>query len=434
MSYIFRSLFAIDSNTNLPVPAQYILTTDGQGGLNWQSIFNNINTVSPTIGYLPSTINSFSNSITDLSTLIVTSAIPGSINGPQLFSTASGIGNLGYVSTAQLTSSLQGLGSLGYVSTSGVQQLVTNSLNSFYQSAAFSTNNGLGSLGYISTSQLISTVGGLSNAGYVRYSNIQSTVTSLGTYGYVSTLALQSTYTSVKSLAQYVHSSTIQGLGSYGYVSSLSLQSSISNILRVVQVNAAGSLVINSGANVYISSLGNIAYTSNFYNSSIIYKGTNGNTIASTTNNDFFFSTASLQLSGFSNYITSNTQITADIFPNFLFCAGYPRNVSQTIALPMSTFLSYQGHPILSTTNNSLLILNSFNDGQSNYFQAPIRMRFSGGQIAASPSNYTEEYVLHHRIPNAFANGLTPGLANSNIQVYMASTNSVFLTVQNTLV
>ena len=32
---IFRSLFAIDSNTNLPVSTQYILATDGIGGLQW---------------------------------------------------------------------------------------------------------------------------------------------------------------------------------------------------------------------------------------------------------------------------------------------------------------------------------------------------------------------------------------------------------------
>jgi hypothetical protein len=434
MSYIFRSLFAIDSNTNLPIPAQYILTTDGQGGLNWQNIFTNINTVSPEIGYLPSTINGFSNSIINLSTLVVNSAIPGSIAGPQLYSTANGLGSLGFVSSSQLTSSLQGLGSLGYLSTSGVQQIVTTTLNSFYQYASISTSVGLGTLGYVSSAQMASTVSGLSNAGYINYPNLRSTITSLGTFGYLSSLSLQSTYNSLKSLTQTVQNSTLQGLGSYGYISSLSLQSTITNILRVVQVNAAGSIVINSGANVYISTLGSIAYTSNFYNSSITYRGTNGLTTASTTGNDFFFSTAALQLEGFSNYINSNTQFTADIYPNFLFCPAYPRNVPQTLLLPMSTFLSYQGHPILSTTITSLLILNSFNDGQSNYFQAPLRMRFSGQQININSSNYVEEYVLHHRIPSAYANGLTPGLANSNILIYMASTNSVYLTIQNTSV
>ena len=431
---IFRSLFAIDSNTNLPVPSQYILSTDGRGGLTWQDTFTNINSVAPSIGYLPSTIYNFSNSIISLQSLIQNAGIPGSITGPQLTSTTDGLGLVGYVSSSALESTIQGLGNLGYVSTSGVQQIVTNSMNNLFQIFGASTNIGLGNMGYVSTSQLTSTVRGLSNIGFVTNPSLASTVGSLGSLGYVSSLSLQSTFTSVRNIVRLASQSTIAGLGTYGYVSSLSLQSTTASLLRVVQVNAAGSLIINSGANVYVSTLGNIAYTSNFYNSSITYKGTNGMTTASTTSNDFFFSSGSLQLQAFSNYINSNTQITADVYPNFIFCAGFPRNVPNTVTMPISTFLSYQGSPILTTTNNSLLVLNSFTDGMSNFFQAPIRMRFSGSQLAASPSNYLEEYVLHHRIPRAFATGLTPGLANSNIQVYMASTNSVFLTVQNTLV
>jgi hypothetical protein len=431
---IFRSLFAIDSNTNLPVPSQYILSTDGQGGLTWQDTFTNIKNVSPSMGYLPSTINSFSNSITILQTLVSTSALPGAVTGPLIFSTVDGLGSIGYVSTSAIQSTIQGLGNLGYVSTSGVQQIVTNSMNNLLQIFGASTNIGLGNLGYLSTSQLASTVSGLSNIGFVTNPSLASTIASLGTVGYLSSLSLQSTFTSVRNIVRYAQQSTITGLGSYGYVSSLSLQSTTASLLRIVQVNAAGSLVINSGANVYVTNLGNISYTSNFYNSSITYRGTNGITTASTTSNDFFFSTAQLQLELFSNYINSNSQITADIYPNFIFCAGFPRNVANTVTMPMSTFLSYQGIPLLTTTNNSLLVMNSFTDGMSNFFQAPIRMRFSGSQLAASPSNYLEEYVLHHRIPNAFATGLTPGLANSNIQIYMASTNSVFLTIQNTLV
>jgi hypothetical protein len=117
---ILRSLFAIDSNTNLPVAAQYILTADGQGGLGWQSIFDNMSSISGNdgsgIGYLPSTIYSFSTSIlsfssiqgvgfSTLSTSIGNGGIPGSITGPQLFSTVDSVFNSStYISTGNLIS------------------------------------------------------------------------------------------------------------------------------------------------------------------------------------------------------------------------------------------------------------------------------------------------------------------------------------------
>ncbi len=114
---IFRSLFAIDSNTNLPVSSTYILGTDGLGGLNWQDIFTNISSYSGLIGapipYLPSTIYSFSSQLltlstitgntfstlstqdayqfSTLSTMIGRGGIPGSITSQELQSTVSDI-------------------------------------------------------------------------------------------------------------------------------------------------------------------------------------------------------------------------------------------------------------------------------------------------------------------------------------------------------
>ena len=111
---ILQSFYAIDSNTNLPITARYLLTTDGSGGIIWEDIFTNMSAYSSNInsgiGYLPSTINSFSNSITFMSTIEGTGfstlstsigygGIPGSITGPQLFSTTAGLDKYGYGQT-----------------------------------------------------------------------------------------------------------------------------------------------------------------------------------------------------------------------------------------------------------------------------------------------------------------------------------------------
>jgi hypothetical protein len=41
--------------------------------------------------------------------------------------------------------------------------------------------------------------------------------------------------------------------------------------------------------------------------------------------------------------------------------------------------------------------------------------------------------VLTHRLVNALSFNLSGGLTNTNVNIYMASTNSVFVTMQNGL-
>lgn len=219
---ILRSLFALDPNTNLPISTNYILSTDGLGGLLW----------------------------TDPLLL-------GGINFPILQSTTIGLGTIGYVSSSKLdtvvTSTSQGLGTLGYVSSSDLNTILQSTSKGIFEytgsqgyistaglnTILTSTTIGLGSLSYVSTStldaalrsttfhifnpvryissgNLISTTAGLLNNTFFTLANNESTLKGLGNLGYISTSAF------VSSLR-----STVAGLGSAGYLSTATLESTI---------------------------------------------------------------------------------------------------------------------------------------------------------------------------------------------------------------
>ena len=442
---ILQSFYAIDSNTNLPITARYLLTTDGKGGIIWEDIFTNMSgyssNINSGIGYLPSTVNGFSNSIVSMSTIEGTGfstlstnigygGIPGSITGPQLFSTTQGLGTYGYTSSLSLQSTLKGLGTYGYVSTAGLAATVVNLFNTNYDMSTpmTSTNVGLASFGYVSTSQLVSTVQGLTNVGFVSSTQLQSTVLGLGRFNYVSTAALTSTFVGSRTAIFTTSQSSLVGLGSLGYVSTLTFLSATQGLLRNINVDRAGNLIVYN-ANVTVSSLQNMGFLSTFHTSSLTFKGTNGPITASTTGRDLYFSTAQLQFTNHSNYITPTTRINLDVYPNFLFC--YMNLTNNTTILPFSTFLTYKGSPMLETTNNSWMVASGFTSGMSNSFQTPLKMSVAATNIYG---NYDEEYVLTHRLVGGLSSNLSGGLTNSNVNIYMASTNSVFVTMQNGLV
>jgi len=441
---ILRSLFAIDSNTNLPINAQYLFTTDGKGGVLWQDVFTNMSAYSSNtgggIGNLPSTINSFSTSIlsmssiqgtgfSTLSTSIGNGGIPGSITGPNLFSTTQGLATFGYISRLSLQSTLAGLGTYGYVSSAGLAQTVISLFSANYDMSTptTSTNIGLGTFGYVSTSQLNSTIQGFANVGFISSTQLQSTVLGLGKFNYVSTAALTSTFVGSRDRIFITSQSSFTGLGSYGYVSTQTFLSATQGLLRNINVDRAGNLVIYN-ANVTVSSLQNMGFLSTFHNSTLTFKGTNGPITASTTGRDLYFSTGQLQFTNHSNYLTPTTKITLDVYPNFLFC--YMNLTNNTTILPFSTFLTYKGSPMLETTNNSWMVASGFTAGTSNYFQTPLKMALTAANIYG---NYDEEYVLTHRLVNGLSSNLNGGLTNSNVNIYMASTNSIFVTMQNGL-
>ena len=94
---ILRSLFALNPDTNLPISTNYIMTTDGAGGISW-----------------------------------IDPIIFGGISLPNLVSTVGGLGSIRYVSTSYLntalTSTAQGLATLNYVSTSYLNTALTSSI------------------------------------------------------------------------------------------------------------------------------------------------------------------------------------------------------------------------------------------------------------------------------------------------------------------
>ncbi len=274
---ILRSLFALDPNTNLPISTNYILSTDGLGGLLW----------------------------TDPLLL-------GGISFPILQSTTIGLGTINYVSTSKLdtalTSTSQGLGTIGFVSTSylntslasttrGIQDYIGNS--GYISTAGLntiltSTTGGLGSIGYVSTStlelalrsttfyilnpvryissgHLISTTSGLLNNVFFTTDNARSTVEGLGTTGYISTAQFVSTLRS-----------TVAGLGEAGYVSTATLNYEIGILNNTITTYFNNAL--NTSLNATYSTtqgLGTINYVSE---SRMVYYVTNAIANSGTTN------------------------------------------------------------------------------------------------------------------------------------------------------
>lgn len=422
---IFRTLLAIDPNTNFPISTNYVLSTDGFGNLSWQNSIYNLSTISQDFGILPSTIVSLSTQIYDLQQIS-----PGSVPVSQFTSTVAGLGSVGYVSTSQLVSTLTGLGSIGYLSS-------LSSLGSVgYVSSTqlTSTVAGLGTSTYVSSSQLISTVIGLGSSRYVSSSQLASTLSNLGTTGYVSSTSLFSTVRGLGT-SGYVSSSqlisTVRGLGSIGYVSQATLSTTIGERLNVF-FNTANTLSINGNNNyVFISSMNEPYFFSSIFNSSITYKGNNGSLLAevSTTGpitnrtTDFFISTVNTKFDSFSSFINNRSRLTLDIYPNILFTNINTNGISR--AFTVSSFLQYGGSPILDPIHQTVLY--GINNAASNSFNTSMRLNVAGSVIN---SNYVNPYVLIHRVVGA-GDTAANTFSNANVTLFFDSTTSYYLTIQN---
>jgi hypothetical protein len=92
-----------------------------------------------------------------------------------------GIESYQYISTTGLQSTVTGLGSLGYISSAGASQ-----------NAITSSIVGLGTVGYVSTASLYSTI---QSYNFISTTALQSSITGLGSIGYVSSSQLLSTVT-----------------------------------------------------------------------------------------------------------------------------------------------------------------------------------------------------------------------------------------------
>jgi hypothetical protein len=348
-------------------------------------------------------------------------------------STVRGLGSIGYISSTQLTSSIKGLGSIGYLST---PQLI-------------STVQGLGSVGYISTSQLYSSIAGIGDAGYISsYNALYSTVGGLGNIGYVSTESLVSTvanlqqfYTSNAGVTGEILTSTVQGLGEIGYISTSGLVSttaSLYNSRTNVRFDYTGSVTTFGGTNTFYNTQ-NVIYISSFLMSSIHFVGNQGNAINATTDpalvHDMYFSTASIDFAGFSNYITSNSRITIDMYPNIAF-TKLATGATNTAVLPISTFLQYGASTLYNTAvtsylnvlNTRVLLETGVYVDQSNYFNTPIKMCLPTGLV----TNFSNTYNVVHYMPSSLNDGAYQNALHSNtVTPYFAPVGSLYVSVQN---
>jgi hypothetical protein len=398
-------------------------------------IISNISAEGNVSGASVSTIVSVLNSnykIIDISTTtsyIQTSSI----------SSFAGLGTLGYLSTANLTSTVRGLGSSGYISSTSL----TSSIR------------GLGTIGYISTFNLVSSVIGLGSLGYISsYTTLTSTVIGLGSVNYVSTDSLVSTvdnlktfYTSNAGVTGVMLASTVEGLANSSYVSTSALVSTTQalSVLRTsTRIDDAGNVIIIGGINNF-SNTSNIIYISSFLMSSVTYSGNQGYTFNATKvpglEHDLTFSTASIDLSGFSNYIASNSRVTIDVYPNIAF-SKLATGATTTAVLPISTFLKYGNTNMYSTTVTSFLnvintrvMLERSVDGfppvyvdQSNFFNTPIKLTVPTGDI----KTFSNTYNLVHYMPSSLNFSLYQNALHSNdITPFFGSTGSLFVSIQN---
>jgi hypothetical protein len=454
----------------------------------FQTISSQSGTIGAGIGYLPSTILRILGAASSISTIVATSystlstqigmgGIPGSITGLQLQSTVSWIQrDSKYISTADLTSSMTpflngnlsfmsniqstviGLGSSRYVSTPTLQSSIVG-LNRQSQSTVV----GLGSYGYISSLSLQSTFQNLGLANYISSSSLTSTVTGLlypattagGSLGVVVTGSSDPPYINFNTLVnQYLTSTNyfnqsnaslygvvfgnslpsttvglLSSLGTYGYVSTATLLSTSQGIQAAKQnifIDNAGATNI-FGSQVFISSANAIAFSSTFLQSSIVYKGGNGQiTGVITGNSNLIFSTVNLQLDIFSSMITSQSRITAEIYPSFQFDSLTTGSVTSKSFL-MTTYLQ-TGQTWLSTTHQAQVAGTTSQNGYSNFFQQPIKFSIPGSAVVNSFQN---PYVLYHTLSGAISYQLNVGFRSQGVNAFFASTNSYFLTIQN---
>lgn len=467
---ILRTLFALNPDTNLPISTNFVVTTDGIGGLVWMDPFQNLSTAGAGIGYLPSTIFSLTTNLSSLSSLVSTI----NINYQAGLSSLSSVLGLSYISTGiyqdQLTSSIVGLGSVQYVSTAS---LVSTTQWILDASRYISAGNLISTTaGFLPNTQLLSTVQGLGSSDYISSSQLVSTVRSLGTTGYVSTSYIQSSLLGIStSIAQTVHStsvglgsinyvstsqlrSTVEGLGSSGYISTAQLVSTVAsvfasesyvstgalisttaglstNFAAAIYIDNAGSITINGG-NVTFSSVANVVYLSSFVFSSITYAGTNGTIQAATYNGtpprSMMFSSALLRLDAFSSYITTNSRVYLDYYPTFIF-SGIYQGASGYVATAMSTFLQYgTGNYLTQNQTTSWVYGTNTSNAFGNLYQQPIKMQIPGTVFV---NNWANPYILCHNMVSSLTFDTTNGFKNCNIDVRVGSTNSVFLTIQN---
>ena len=333
---ILRSLFALNPDTNLPISTNYIMTTDGAGGISWIDpiIFGGIS--------LPNLVSTVAGlgSINYVSTSFLNTALTSSLKGlgtinyistsylnTALTSSLEGLGTLNYVSTSYLNSalrsSIEGLGTVGYVSAQTLA-ITTNTANAALTSSIFILNPSR----YVSTGALISTVKGiLDSADFALQigdfdAGLISTSQGLGTLGYISTAAFRSSLTS-----------TSQGLGTLGYISTAALRSSLTSTVQ--GLGSAG----------YVST----SFMANYVTSAVANAGTSGNYVSVPT----LTLTLNTKVAGLGTQGYVSTSYLVDYVTNALNNVGtsgsYVSTPTLDLALTSTTSYIFDSERYLST-------------------------------------------------------------------------------------
>jgi hypothetical protein len=206
-------------------------------------------------------------------------------------------------------------------------------------------------------------------------------------------------------------------------------------------VNGNTLYIQGSGNAITISSLASVVYLSSFLQSTVTYKGSNGNIAPkwSVGTQPISFTTANLQLDSFSSLITSNAIVNIEVLGNFMFS---PLALPQTpVPIYMSSFVqsgaSGNSNYLSSQMFQTMFFPTQYNNGVagglygglSNYISPTIKLSLPGSVVQGFYPN--TPIVLGHYLPNAVTLNLTQGFLNSNATVFFGSTNSVFVSVQN---
>lgn len=465
---VLRTVYALQSNTGQFLSSGQTLVTNGLGGTSWLdmassliitggAIMNNLPCSISTVYVNTCNIQILSNALyPGLSSLSVAIAqTAGTISQSNLVSSMQGIGNLGFASTATVSTILGVTAQTGATTTSTMSS-IAGQISSYgipTQSTLnlnlASTVAGLGELGYISTAQLVSTSLGFSqfisslgtSSVTQTTAGFTSTVAGLGTSQYLSSSQLIST---VKGLGQtYISTglftSTVAGLGSIGYVSSSQLVSTfiaLSSQKANIRFDTTTNVTTIDSVN-YFATGANIIYVSTFFQSSFFYSGNNQQLTAATCNiHDLCFSTANINFSHFSSFIDGNSRLTLDIYPTI----ALSKLATGANALPtlfISSFLQAGNTRFFSTTTNSpvfigntrTLLENGSYVDSSNIFNQCIKMTIPMNTVI---NCYSSTFSLIHYMPSSLNNGaFQNALHNAQVTPTFASTNSLFLSVQN---
>ena len=455
-----RTVYAVDSNGGAFLSSGQTLVTNSVGGTNWMDAVSSLSIAGgPIIGYLPSTISTFStltynntsyfSGVSSMSTdmynaistlgLAISNVTPGNITPLQVTSTVIGLGTVGYFSTSGISS----LSTIGFV----VQEQLVSTMDGNTASGTTvgaanvtSTIDGMGAL-YISTPSLVSTIAGF-GLFYPSTLSLVSTVGGLSQSGYVSTTQLVSSFVGLGSLFVSTTSltSSLQGLANINYISTASLVSTVQGLSTMSQTCVRFDRTVNAyvqNCTVIFTSTTNIGFFSTFSQSSITQTQTFGTQFAAeiinTTN--LRFSTASINLSPFSTFMTQSSIVTLDVYPHIAF-SRLADSATAVKVLPISTFVQWSNiilsSPMVTTfmyAGNTTVPVNGIERAASNFYNTPIKLQFAPQTVVGSTIN---PFTLVHVLPNGLVSGgNTNALSNEFVTPYFGTTGSVFVSIQN---